>query len=102
MKFHFRLTFSKLHLGAQKPADVVRLTRIMTTILVLSLVVWAGWFLYRTVIVDIVATKSVDPSLISAKEEKINRKLLDTVLQRISDRTIEQGIDAMRDPFHVP
>lgn len=92
-----RLTLSRNISAPRNPVGLVRFVAWSAVILWAG---WLGWLLFNTVASDLLAPRPIDPTQISAGQEKVNRKLLDTVNTRDAQKK-ETAITPIlkRNPF---
>lgn len=58
-----------------------------------------AWFLYQHVVRSVLLPKEIDPGLITAKQEKVNRALLDAILKTDAEKRTPSAPFSGNDPF---
>lgn len=76
-----------------------RLVHWGTVLVFLAVILWVGYALYTNVFLAIVSPTPINQSQISAKQEKVNRQLLDTVQQFDTARKQQTAPVPTANPF---
>lgn len=75
-----------------------RLTVTLITLFFLSVCALA-WFLYQNIVRSVLLPREIDPSLVTAKQEKVNRILLDAILKNDTAKHAPVTSSPSNNPF---
>lgn len=82
-----------------KPGDSGALIHRAAFLLLLVYSFWLLWLLYHTLYRNIIDIPELDPSQVTAKQEQVNRKLLETVTAKDETKTKPADFEGLNDPF---
>lgn len=83
----------------KKPGDSGALIHRAAFLLLLAYSFWLLWLLYHTLYRNLIAIRELDPSQVTAKQEQVNRKLLETVTAKDDAKTEPADFEGLNDPF---
>ncbi|MFH1171573.1 MAG: hypothetical protein V1778_03480 [bacterium] len=89
----------KITIRLKKPSDPIALGQAIGGFLLLGYSIWLLILLYQTVIRDVYAPQPIDPSQLTANQQQVNKKLLETITTFDAQRKTPTDFSAIRDPF---
>lgn len=101
IRLPFGIKIPKLHLR-RNSIDTLRTVHIAGAVIAALVSLWVLWLVGTTVVGALVLPRPIDASHINARQEKVNRKLLDAITQIDEVRKKEIDLSEVASPFTPP